>query len=109
MALQVGSRLGHYDVTAQIGQGEVYQARDRKLGWDVALKGLPGLFAEDPECLARFQREARGLASLDHPNIAQIHGLEESAGVRALVLEYVDGPTLAERIAKGPIPVAEAP
>ena len=111
MALTVGSRLGHYDVTALIGQGgmgEVYRARDTKLGRDVALKVLPDLFADDPERLARFQREARVLASLNHPNIASIYGLEESEGVRALVLELVEGPTLAERIAQGAIPVDEA-
>ena len=111
MALAPDSRLGPYEVTALIGQGgmgEVYRARDTKLGRDVALKVLPDLFADDPERLARFQREARVLASLNHPNIASIYGLEESAGVRALVLELVEGPTLAERIAQGAIPVDEA-
>ena len=111
MALTAGSRLGHYDVTALIGQGgmgEVYRARDTKLGRDVALKVLPDLFADDPERLARFQREARVLASLNHPNIASIYGLEESGDTRALVLELVEGPTLAERIAQGAIPVDEA-
>ena len=88
--------------------GEVYRARDTKLGRDVALKVLPDVFADDPERLARFQREARVLASLNHPNIASIYGLEESEGVRALVLELVEGPTLAERIAQGPIPLDEA-
>ena len=102
MALAVGSRLGHYDVTALIGEGgmgQVYRAMDTKLGRDVALKVLPDLFADDPERLARFQREARVLASLNHPNIASIYGLEEQDGVRALVLELVEGPTLAELIA----------
>ena len=111
MSLAVGSRLGHYDVIARIGQGgmgEVYRARDTKLGRDVALKVLPDLFADDPERLARFQREARVLASLNHPNIASIYGLEESGDTRALVLELVEGPTLAERIAQGAIPVDEA-
>ena len=111
MALSPGTRLGPYEVTAKIGQGgmgEVYRARDTKLGRDVALKVLPDLFADDPERLARFQREARVLASLNHPNIASIYGLEESQGVRALVLELVEGPTLAERIAQGAIPVDEA-
>ncbi len=111
MSLSPGSRLGPYEVTALIGQGgmgEVYRARDTKLGRDVALKVLPDVFADDPERLARFQREARVLASLNHPNIASIYGLEESAGVRALVLELVEGPTLAERIAQGAIPVDEA-
>ncbi len=88
--------------------GEVYRARDTKLGRDVALKVLPDIFADDPERLARFQREARVLASLNHPNIAAIYGLEEQDGVRALVLELVEGPTLAERIAQGAIPVDEA-
>ena len=111
MSLSPGSRLGVYEVTAKIGQGgmgEVYRAHDTKLGRDVALKVLPDLFADDPERLARFQREARVLASLNHPNIASIYGLEESGGTRALVLELVEGPTLAERIAQGAIPVDEA-
>ena len=111
MALTVGSRLGHYDVTALIGEGgmgQVYQATDTKLNRQVALKILPEAFATDPDRLARFQREAQVLASLNHPNIAQIHGIEESEGTRALVLELVEGPTLADRIAKGPIPVDEA-
>ncbi len=85
MALSPGTRLGPYEVTAKIGQGgmgEVYRARDTKLGRDVALKVLPDLFADDPERLARFQREARVLASLNHPNIASIYGLEEQ-GARA--------------------------
>ena len=111
MALTVGSRLGHYDVTALIGEGgmgQVYQATDTKLGRQVALKILPEAFATDPDRLARFQREAQVLASLNHPGIAAIYGLEESDGVRALVLELVEGPTLADRIAQGPIPVDEA-
>ena len=111
MALNVGSRLGHYDVTALIGEGgmgQVYQATDTKLNRQVALKILPEAFATDPDRLARFQREAQVLASLNHPNIAQIHGLEESEGTRALVLELVEGPTLADRIAKGPVPADEA-
>ena len=111
MALEVGSRLGHYDVTALIGEGgmgQVYQATDTKLNRQVALKILPEAFAEDPDRLARFQREAQVLASLNHPNIAAIHGLEESDDTRALVLELVEGPTLADRIAQGPIPVDEA-
>ena len=111
MALQVGSRLGHYDVTALIGEGgmgQVYRANDTQLGRDVALKILPDAFAADPDRLARFQREAQVLASLNHPNIAQIHGIEKSDDTQALVLELVEGPTLADRIAKGPIPVDEA-
>src|SRR5262245_5837230 len=88
--------------------GEVYRARDAKLHRDVALKVLPDAFTADPDRLARFTREAHVLAALNHPNIAAIYGLEESNGVRALVLELVEGPTLAERIAKGPIPIGEA-
>ena len=110
MPLTVGSRLGHYEVTALIGEGgmgQVYQATDTKLNRQVALKILPEAFATDPDRLARFQREAQVLASLNHPNIAAIHGLEESDGIRALVLELVEGPTLADRISQGPIPVDE--
>jgi len=88
--------------------GEVYRARDTRLGRDVAIKVLPDSFADDPDRLARFEREAQLLASLNHPNIATIHGLEESSGVRALVMELVEGPTLAEQIARGPIPIDEA-
>ena len=88
--------------------GEVYRARDTKLNRDVALKILPDVFANDPDRLARFTREAQTLASLNHPNIAQIHGLEDSLAVRALVMELVDGPDLAQRIALGPLPVDEA-
>ncbi len=90
------------------GMGEVYRARDARLGRDVALKVLPEAFAADAERMARSEREAKVLASLNHPNIAAIYGLEESNSVRALVLELVDGPTLAERIAQGPIPIEEA-
>ena len=88
--------------------GQVYQATDTKLNRQVALKILPEAFATDPERLARFQREAQVLASLNHPGIAAIYGLEEAEGTRALVLELVEGPTLADRIAQGPIPVDEA-
>jgi serine/threonine protein kinase len=111
MPLNVGSRIAHYDVTALIGEGgmgQVWQAIDTKLGRDVALKILPEAFASDPDRLARFEREAHVLASLNHPNIAAIHGIEDSEGTKALVLELVEGPTLADRIAKGPIPVDEA-
>ena len=111
MPLEVGSRLGHYDVTALIGEGgmgQVYQATDTKLNRQVALKILPEAFATDPDRLARFQREAQVLASLNHPGIAAIYGIEESDDIRALVLELVEGPTLADRIAQGPIPVDEA-
>ena len=111
MALEIGSRLGHYDVTALIGEGgmgQVYQATDTKLNRQVALKILPEAFASDPDRLARFQREAQVLASLNHPGIAAIYGLEEADDTRALVLELVEGPTLADRIAQGPIPLDEA-
>ena len=116
MALIPGTRLGVYDVSAQIGaggMGEVYRARDTKLGRDVAIKVLPDSLASDPERLARFEREALVLAALNHPNIAAIYGLEEgpaNAGhyVRALVLELVEGPTLADRIARTPMPLDDA-
>jgi serine/threonine-protein kinase len=111
MSLTVGTRLGPYEVTARLGaggMGEVYRARDTKLNRDVALKVLPALSPVDPQRLARLTREAQVLASLNHPNIASIHGLEDAGDVRALVLELVEGPTLADRIAQGPIPIAEA-
>ena len=111
MPLQPGTTLGPYEVTAQIGQGgmgEVYRARDTKLDRDVALKVLPQAFTDDPDRLARFEREAKVLASLNHPNIGHIYGLEEAEGQKALVLELVEGPTLADRIKQGPIPVDEA-
>ena len=101
MPLASGSRVGPYEVLSPIGSGgmgEVYRARDTKLERDVALKVLPDVFVNDPDRLARFRREAQVLASLNHPNIAAIHGLEESGGVRALVLELVEGPTLEEVI-----------
>ena len=111
MALAPGTTLGPYRVTAKIGEGgmgEVYRARDTKLDRDVALKVLPQAFTDDPDRLARFEREAKVLASLNHPNIGHIYGLEEAEGQKALVLELVEGPTLAERIKQGPIPVDEA-
>jgi serine/threonine protein kinase len=111
MSLAPGSRLGAYEVLGLLGaggMGEVYRARDARLGRDVALKVLPELFALDSERLARFRREAQVLAALNHPHIAAIYGLEESNGVRALVLELVEGPTLADRIAHGPIALDEA-
>ena len=107
----IGCQVGAYEVVAHIGaggMGEVYRARDTKLQRDVALKVLPDVFMNDPDRLARFQREALVLASLNHPHIAAIYGLEESNDVRALVLELVEGPTLADRIAQGPIPLDEA-
>jgi serine/threonine protein kinase len=111
MLLTPGTRLGPYEITAKLGEGgmgEVYRARDTRLNRDVAIKVLPELFAGDPERLARFTREAQTLASLNHPNIAHIHGLEESGGVRALVMELVEGDDLSQRIARGPIPLDEA-
>ena len=111
LALTPGTRLGVYEVTARIGEGgmgQVYRARDTALGRDVALKVLPDAFAGDPDRLARFTREAQTLAALNHPNIAHIHGLEESGGVRALVMELVEGDDLSERIARGPIPIEDA-
>ena len=110
MALTTGSRLGVYDVTALIGEGgmgQVYRARDTKLDRDVAIKILPEAFAHDADRLARFQREAKTLASLNHPNIAAIYGLEESGGMTALVMELVDGEDLSQRTARGAIPVDE--
>ena len=111
MPLHPGTTLGPYAVTAKIGEGgmgEVYRARDTNLDRDVALKVLPQAFTDDPDRLARFEREAKVLASLNHPNIGHIYGLEEAEGQKALVLELVEGPTLADRIAEGPIPVDEA-
>jgi eukaryotic-like serine/threonine-protein kinase len=111
MRNMIGVQLGAYEIVGKLGEGgmgEVYRARDTKLKREVALKLLPDLFAHDPERLARFEREAHVLASLNHPHIAQIHGVEESGGVRALVMELVEGDTLAERIAHGPIPLEEA-
>ena len=110
MALS-GSRIGPYEIIALIGSGgmgEVYRARDTKLERDVAIKILPESFAHDPERLARFEREAKTLASLSHSNIGAIYGLEDADGSRVLILELVEGPTLADRIAQGPIPVEEA-
>jgi eukaryotic-like serine/threonine-protein kinase len=107
----IGKTLGHFEITTALGRGgmgEVYQAKDRKLGRDVAIKVLPEEFAKDADRVARFQREAKLLASLNHPNIAAIHGLEESGGTNFLVLELVEGETLADRIKAGPVPVEES-
>src|SRR5262247_272349 len=111
MSLNRGTRLGVYEVTAAIGaggMGEVYRATDTNLGRDVAIKVLPEAFAQDRERVARFEREAKTLASLNHPNIAIVHGLEKSQGAYALVMELVEGEDLSERIARGPIPINEA-
>src|SRR3954469_9894016 len=110
-ALAIGTRIGVYRITAQLGaggMGEVYQARDTKLDRDVAIKVLPHTLAADPDRLTRFEREARGLAALNHPNIAQIYGFEESGGVNALVMELIEGETLSDRLRRGPIPLDEA-
>ena len=111
MPLSDGTRLGPYDILAPLGaggMGEVYRATDTRLKRQVAVKILPAAVAADPDRLARFQREAEVLASLNHPHIAAIYGLEDAAGVNALVMELVDGPTLADRIAQGPLPIDEA-
>ncbi len=111
MALSSGTKLGPYEIQSPLGvggMGEVYRATDSKLGRDVALKVIPQEFAQDAQLMARFQREAQVLASLNHANIASIYGLEEKGGVRALVMELVKGPTLAERIKEGAIPIEEA-
>ena len=111
MPLAPGTRLGPYEVTAKIGEGgmgEVYQARDTTLDRDVALKVLPAAFTSDPDRAARFEREAKVLASLNHPNIGGIHGFQDADGVKALVIELVEGPTLADRIKHGPIAIDDA-
>jgi serine/threonine protein kinase len=105
LSLVPGTRLGVYEVTGRIGEGgmgEVYRARDTKLNRDVALKILPDAVGRDPERLARFTREAQTLASLNHPNIAHLHGLEESDGGRALVMELVEGDDPHGRLRHGP-------
>ena len=110
-ALKSGTKLGPYEILAQIdagGMGEVYEARDTKLGRNVAIKVFPSAFVHDPEPLARFQREARMLALLNHPNIATIHELEQSARTHYLEMELVPGETLAERMSKGALPLEQA-
>src|SRR3989304_9110255 len=108
----IGKTLGHYKIGDQPlgrgGMGIVYRAKDLKLGRDVAIKVLPEEFARDAERVARFQREAKLLASLNHPNIAAIYGLEESGGIQFLVLELVEGETLADQLKRGPIPADES-
>src|SRR5690348_17702036 len=111
MPLSSGTKLGPYEIVSAIGaggMGEVYRARDTRLGRDVALKVLPKSFAQNAQRMARFEREAKVLASLSHPNIAPIFGLEDSNQTRALVMELVEGPTLADRIQQGAIPIEEA-
>ncbi len=107
----IGTKLAHYEITCHLGSGgmgDVYQASDSKLGRNVAIKLLPEPFTHDADRAARFEREARVLASLNHPSIAAIYGLEESGGLKFLVMELVEGQTLAERIKRGPIVVDEA-
>ncbi len=107
----VGTTISHFKVIEKIGEGgmgEVYRAEDTNLSRDVAIKVLPEQFTQDPQRLARFEREAKLLASLNHPNIAAIHSFEHSDDIHFLVLELVPGETLAERVAKGPVPVEEA-
>src|SRR5271169_6752322 len=112
MPLSTGAKLGSYVVTGAIGaggMGEVYQAHDTKLGRDVAIKVLPEAFAHDPERLTRFQREAKMLAALNHPNIAAIYGLEQSGTTHYLIMELVPGDTLAQRVKRdGAVPIEEA-
>ena len=108
MSLASGTRLGPYEILSALGaggMGEVYRARDTRLDRDVAIKILPEVFAADAERVARFKREAKVLASLNHPNIALIYGLEHAEGAHALVMELVDGEDLAQRIARGSIPI----
>src|SRR5215471_11559294 len=111
MALAAGSRIGAYEITGALGaggMGEVYRARDTRLKRDVALKILPPAVASDRDRVARFEREAELLAALNHPNIAQIHGVEDADGSLALVMELVEGEDLAEHIARGPLRLDEA-
>ena len=111
MTITAGTRLGVYEVTTPLGEGgmgQVFRARDTKLDRDVAIKILPEAFAHDADRLARFTREAKTLAALNHPHIAAIYGLEESNGITALVMELVEGEDLSQRIARGAIPLDEA-
>src|SRR5213596_1273862 len=111
MTLTSGTKLGSYEIVAPLGKGgmgEVYRARDTRLKREVAIKIMPDEFARDAERVSRFQREAEVLASLNHPHIAAIHHLEEFKGSRLLILELVEGETLADRIARGPLPADEA-
>src|SRR5262249_46328376 len=111
MSITPGAHIGPYEVTGSLGQGGmgvVFRARDSRLQRDVALKVLPDHFAKDPDRLGRFQREAQILASLNHPNIAQIYGLEQASGSDCIVMELVEGQTLAERMKQGPIPIDDA-
>ena len=107
----IGKTISHYQISSKLGQGgmgEVFQAQDRSLDRYVALKFLPDKFADDAGRIARFRREAKVLASLNHPNIAAIHGLEQADSKSFLVMELVEGETLSQRIIKGPLPIEEA-
>ena len=111
MALEPGTTLGHYEILSSLGaggMGEVYRARDTKLGREVAIKVLPEGFSDEPERMARFDREAKVLASLNHNNIATLYGFESEGDQQFLVMEVVEGETLADHIARGPIPLEEA-
>src|SRR5262245_43550696 len=111
MPLSSGTRLGPYEVTAMLGEGgmgEVYRATDSNLKRSVAIKVLPAMVGDDPDRLARFQREAEALAALNHPNIAGIYGVEKTADLTAIVMELVEGDDLSAHIARGPIPIADA-
>jgi eukaryotic-like serine/threonine-protein kinase len=111
MTMSPGDRLGVYEIASLLGaggMGEVYRAKDHRLNRHVALKILPAAVASDPERLARFEREAQVLAALNHPNIAAIYGVEDSGGTPALVMELVEGETLADRLARGAVPLDEA-
>jgi len=111
MALSAGTRLGPNEIISLLGEGgmgRVYRAHDTQLGRDVAIKILPEEFAADPDRLMRFEREARTLAALNHPHIAQVYGLESSGATRAIVMELVEGEDLAERIANGPVSIEDS-
>src|SRR5215510_9533917 len=108
--IMIGTKLAHYEITSHLGSGgmgDVYQARDTRLGRSVAVKVLPDAFARDSERLSRFEREAKVLASLNHPNIAALYGMEEAEGRHFLVMELVAGETLAERLQRGSIQISE--
>ena len=107
----IGTALTHYRLTAKLGEGgmgEVYRATDTKLGREVAIKVLPASFSRDPQSVARFEREAKALAALNHPHIAAIYGFDADQGTHFLVLELVEGETLSERLRRGPLPLKEA-
>src|SRR4029079_640401 len=111
MALSIGTKVGSYEIVGLLGKGgmgEVDRANDRKLQRDVAIKALPDIFADDTERVARFQREAQLLASINHPNIGAIYDLQEAEGSRFLILEFIEGETLAEKLRRGPLHLEEA-